>query len=482
MQVAKLCIGFYIFSLAIYPQETSRGVAPVQPTKTGQMKTDLPVHARRALLIGNQKYLQSPLKNPIHDASDMADALRGLGFEAQLVTDASRAEMEKAVSAFIGRIGPGDLGVFFYAGHGFQLDASNYLVPVEFTAHSETEAQHQALSFDAIKSGLERTPADAIIMILDSCRDNPFRTGGAPARGLALMEAGLGSYIAFSASPGQTASDNPRERNGLFTKRLLEHVKQPVGIAEMFRQVRREVGQATGGAQLPYLHDQMIADLQLSAAAAAGAQSAATPPPSADEETAKRLYSEGHCDEAVHLLDRVVRTRPTDPFAQNALGLAYACLSMNTPASERFSLAIELRPSYAAAYLNRGNVFLKAGQYQLAIEDFTWAIEQEPGNANFFWRRGLALFGLRRYEDARSDFTNSVRVDPSDPHGYDGLGRIAHEMGNYAEALRFYTSAISYQRDFAAAYVDRARTRERMGDSAGAAADRQTAEQLRSRR
>jgi Flp pilus assembly protein TadD len=471
-----------LLCFAIHSQDDSRGVAPVRPGNPAPRKTDLPVHARRALLIGNQKYVQRPLRNPIHDATDMADALRGLGFDAQLVTDASRADMEKAVSAFTARIGPGDLGVFFYAGHGFQLDANNYLVPVEFAAQTEAEAQQRAVSFDAIKSALERTSADAVVMILDSCRDNPFRTGGAPSHGLALMEAGLGSYIAFSASPGKTASDNPRDRNGLFTKCLLEHVKQPVGIAELFREVRRQVATDSGGAQLPYLHDQMIGDLRLSATAPPNAQSAAAPPPSEEEETAKRLYSEGHCEEAVNLLDRVVRTRPTDPFAQNALGLAYACLKMNTPASERFSLAIQLKPCYAAAYLNRGNVFIAAAQYELAIEDFTWAIEQEPGNANFYWRRGIALFGLRHYEDARTDFAKAVELDPSDPHGYAGLGRVAHQMGNYREALQYYNTAIAYNRDYIAAYVDRARTRERMGDTAGAATDRETAERLRLRR
>jgi Flp pilus assembly protein TadD len=468
-------------SLAIHSQDGSRGVAPVHPTNPLPKKSDVPVRARRALLIGNQKYIQRPLRNPIHDATDMADALRALGFDAELVTDASRSDMEKAVSAFTARIGPGDLGVFFYAGHGFQLDASNYLAPVEFAAETEAEAQQRAISFDAIKTGLERTSADAIVMILDSCRDNPFRTGSGPSHGLALMEAGLGSYIAFAASPGKTASDNPRDRNGLFTKCLLEHVKQPVGIAELFRQVRREVATDSDGAQRPYLHDQMIGDLHLSATEPESAQ-AAPPPPSEEEETAKRLYSEGHCEEAVNLLDRVVRTRPTDPFAQNALGLAYACLKMDTPAAERFSLAIQLKPAYAAAYLNRGNVFVAAAQYELAVEDFTWAIEQEPGNANFYWRRGIALFGLRHYEDARTDFAKAVELDPSDPHGYEGLGRVAHQMGNYREALQYYNTAIAYKRDFVAAYVDRARARERMGDAAGAAADRETAERLRSRR
>src|SRR4051812_6612180 len=91
-----------------------------------------PHHVRRALVIGNQNYVRQSLKNPIHDATDMASALRTLGFESAVVLDANHGKMITAVDAFVGSLEQGDVGVFFYSGHGFQLDSNNYLEPIEF--------------------------------------------------------------------------------------------------------------------------------------------------------------------------------------------------------------------------------------------------------------------------------------------------------------------------------------------------------------
>jgi uncharacterized caspase-like protein len=126
-------------------------------------------------------------------------------------------------------------------------------VPVEFSASNEAQAKGAAVSLSGIKSSLEKTPAAMVLMILDSCRDNPF----APAargltrgliHGLAPMEAGLGSYVAFSASAGKTASDGPAGKHGLFTEHLLEEIRQPMAVSEVFRKVRQDVFKASGGA------------------------------------------------------------------------------------------------------------------------------------------------------------------------------------------------------------------------------------------
>jgi tetratricopeptide (TPR) repeat protein len=452
------------------------------------LPSSVPPSQKKALLIGNQAYADVPLRNPANDAIDLARALMNLGFETQVLTNMGKVQMQTAVDSFAARLSPGDVGIFFYAGHGFQLDNENYLVPVDYSAHTGVQAKAQSIRFSNIKSRLEATPARLIIMVLDACRDNPFQVGpdGKTTNGLALLEAGLGSYIAFSASPGKTAEDNPDERNGLFTKFLLEDIREPVGVAEIFRRVRKEVYGASSGNQLPYLHDQMIADVRLqpspddsSPDTALKATDAAKNEPI---EEGKRLYNSGGCSQAAALFEALVRNNPSDPFAQNALGLADYCLSMNVPALDHFTLAMRLRPAFAAAYLNRGRVFLKTAQYELAYEDFTWAVEAEPENGLFLRNRADALFGMRKYEDAIRDFDKAIAVDSPESAGYFGRAKVLYRLGKFREALADYDSAIARKRDFSEAYAGRAQARDQLGDRSGAAQNRRAAQTYSARK
>jgi tetratricopeptide (TPR) repeat protein len=305
-------------------------------------------------------------------------------------------------------------------------------------------------------------------MVLDACRTNPFPQATFGMNGIALLEAGLGAYIVFAASPGQTATENAKDRNGFFTGYLLQALRQPLNISDLFRRVRKEVYDASGHNQLPYIHDQAIAEFALRAPApssAAGvAPTAAEAPPMVDAlfEEGKNFYHAGRCKEALSRLDQVVRRNPTNAYVQNAIGLAYVCLSMTSPAVEHFSRAIELKPAYAAAYWNRGQVFVRSAQYELAIEDFDWALEQEPDNASLYWRRGVAKLGLRRYEAAQKDFTMAIARDSSSPYGYHGRGRVFYELGKYREALGDFDAAVARKHDFADAIDYRNRVIERL--------------------
>ena len=444
--------------------------------------------ARKALLIGNRSYRNAPLRTPINDAEDLAKSLQKLGFDTRIVADGTKAAIQGAVEKFSAGLEAGDVAVFFYSGHGMQIDAENYLVPVEFSAGNESQAKERSIPFSMAKSRLEQSPAALVLMILDSCRDNPFGPTKITVSGLALLEAGLGSYIAFAASPGRTASDNSSERNGLFTKHLLRELSKPIPVSELFRKVRQDVFEASAGKQLPYLHDQVILDVSLQSGrtgaqtAPAGLNTEPIVPGSLDLlDKGKSLLHQGNCEEARKIFDSLIRKQPDHAFAQNALGLAFRCLQMNVPAVERFSMAINLKPDYAASYLNRGEVFLSTAQYDLAIQDFTWGIEQDPENAIMYRRRGRARLGLRLYEDAQKDFSLAIGLDPSDSRAYLGRGLVKYQFGKFREAQEDYDNAILLKRDLAEAYRERARTRDRLGDRLGATEDRSAAIQYAGR-
>src|SRR5437762_1928827 len=215
-------------------------------------RQDAVTQRRVALVIGNAKYEASPLINPTHDAEDMKNALERLGFTVTIGTDLSLRAMNQAISQFVGGLRKGDVALFYYSGHGLQIDGENLLVPVDFNARLAAEAKNSSIAFDDLQTKLEKSEASLSILIMDACRVNPFRaTRGLLSQGMAPVEARMGSYIAFAASPGQTADDNATERNGLFTKFLLASLRQPPPLSQLFRQVRDEVSKASRQYQMP---------------------------------------------------------------------------------------------------------------------------------------------------------------------------------------------------------------------------------------
>lgn len=218
------------------------------------------VQRKVALVIGNAAYPQSPLKNPVNDAVAMADVLRRLGFEVTEGRDLGRQQMEEAVDRFAGRVQAGDLALFYYAGHGAQLQQENYLIPVDFQATSPADVKYRAYPASLAREKLEERGARLRILILDACRNNPFRATRSGADGLAAMKSDAeGTLIAFATGDNNVAADNPAENNGLFTKHLVAALQTPaLSLDEIFRRVKQDVYLASGRKQNPFTYDNIV--------------------------------------------------------------------------------------------------------------------------------------------------------------------------------------------------------------------------------
>lgn len=216
-----------------------------------------------ALVVGNDAYPTMPLRNAVNDARAVAAALRDVGYRVDLVLDADLPVLERAVTSYVSRLRPGDVGLFYYAGHGIQVEGVNYLLPVSFSARDEVDAKFQSYSADRLHERMAATGARLNILILDACRDNPFRITRSAGGGLATMQTGKGSFIAFATAPGQTASDNAKASNGLFTGQLVEALRQPgLSLNEVFDRVRERVYEASGRRQLPWVGTSVIGSYQ----------------------------------------------------------------------------------------------------------------------------------------------------------------------------------------------------------------------------
>lgn len=216
------------------------------------------VPPKYALVIGNSDYQQRGwhLTNPVNDAKLMADTLARVGFEVDLVLNATEDRMEDAFAAHGARLkagGKSSVGLIYYAGHGVQSQGLNYLVPVDANARSEQDIWRQAPRLGDALRYVEDAANAVNFVILDACRDNPLPSATRSAGGgLAEVKPSRGLLISYSTAPGYVAYDG-QGANSAFALALSQTLTQKNLIAEqMFKRVADSVNAATGGLQTPF--------------------------------------------------------------------------------------------------------------------------------------------------------------------------------------------------------------------------------------
>jgi Caspase domain len=210
---------------------------------------------RIALVIGNSNYEHvTDLKNPAYDADLMEKTLTDVGFEVTRVSDLDQRGMKQALLAYGRKLREGaEASMFYYAGHGIELNGVNYLVPVDADTRNSEEADIQNVSVNSFLSLTENSGVPLNIIILDACRNNPFGAiRSVSAGGLAPVKAPRGTYVAYATSPGAVAVDG-NGNNSPFTLALAESMKVPgLTLEAVLKQTRLKVQSETNGAQLPY--------------------------------------------------------------------------------------------------------------------------------------------------------------------------------------------------------------------------------------
>ncbi len=211
--------------------------------------------SRVALVIGNGGYQSvSALDNPTNDARDITNALEALNFNVFAGIDTTRTEMDALVRDFGNAAQDADVSLVYYAGHAFQINDQNFLLPVDAAMSSATDIANQTMSLDDILEPLSRAKGISLIF-LDACRDNPFGQSGNEAMertGLARIGSDADFMFAFATQPYNTAADG-LGRNSPFTKALLSHIHTAgIDISELMISVRKDVMAATGGLQIPW--------------------------------------------------------------------------------------------------------------------------------------------------------------------------------------------------------------------------------------
>src|SRR5262245_16902297 len=245
---------------------------------------------RVALVIGNGAYARvGKLENPARDAGAVEKMLHGAGFDTvEVMRDLGNIAMRRALRDFSEQARNADIAVVFYAGHGIEVNGSNYLIPVDAVLERDIDVEDETVPLERVSQVLEQAKRLRLV-ILDACRDNPFvrsmrRTIGSRSigRGLAKVEVlTIDTLIAFAARAGLTAEDG-LGANSPYTSALVKHIATPgLDVRLAFGRVRDEVLHSTKGKQEPVYYG------SLGGAEIALVPAAPTPPPSADVDTAR---------------------------------------------------------------------------------------------------------------------------------------------------------------------------------------------------
>ncbi len=230
---------------------------------------DAQASKRVALIVGISSYKHVPrLANPVRDSEAIASVFKSAGFEVvETRRDLGVADLRRAVRDFSAIASDAETAVVYYAGHGIEVDGTNYLVPADARLESDFDVEDEAVSLDRVLKSLDQTKRLRLV-ILDACRDNPFsktmkRTVASRSigRGLAKVEPTVsGTLIAFAARAGAVASDG-EGANSPFTMALVKHIAQPgLDLRLAFGKVRDDVIKATNNKQEPFVYGSLGGD------------------------------------------------------------------------------------------------------------------------------------------------------------------------------------------------------------------------------
>lgn len=255
--VVSLAIGAHA---ALYkrPVDTARAAAPT----TVDAKAP---SSRLALVIGNAHYpdAASPLLQPINDARLLSASLRHEGYDVDMIEDASRDDILRAVERIKARAAKNATVMLFFGGYGIQSGRDNYMIPVDAKIWTEADVRRSGVSVEQVLAEIKASGAHTNLAVLDASRRNPYeRRFRAYSHGLAPIETPTNALVLSSATPGQVADDNDAP-NSMVVGELIGSLSSPASAEAAFAKARQAVIKATNGAQVPSMTSSLVADVPL---------------------------------------------------------------------------------------------------------------------------------------------------------------------------------------------------------------------------
>jgi uncharacterized caspase-like protein len=270
--VAVALAGMASLAIGAHAALNKRALDAAKAIATEQDSAVTSHSSRLALVIGNGHYpdASAPLTQPINDARALAAALRRDGFEVDMVEDASRDDMTRAVTRLKSRIRPDSTVMLFFGGYGVQSGRESYMIPVDAAIWREVDVRRQGVSVESVLDVMKQQGARAKLVVVDASRRNPYeRRFRAFSHGLAPISAPDNALILSSAMPGQVVHDSRGQYSVLMTE-LLDNLGSKTGIEAAFNNTRAAIARSSDGEQVPAVSSSLLEDVNFGATENAG--------------------------------------------------------------------------------------------------------------------------------------------------------------------------------------------------------------------
>ncbi len=273
LAIAATLIGTVSLAIGAHAALNKRALDPVAPiaaergVETGKVSTKL------ALVIGNGHYpdANEPLQQSINDARALDGALRRDGFDVDVIEDANKDDMSRAIARLQAKIKPDSVVMLFYGGYAIQAGQESYMIPVDAKIWKERDVRREGTSVEQVLDVMKSKGARAKLVVLDASRRNPYeRRFRAFSHGLAPITAPDNALILSSATPGKVVDDSSG-RNSVLVAELLNNLDgKSAGAEAVFNKTRAEVSRASDGEQVPSVSSSLLEDVRFGAEANAG--------------------------------------------------------------------------------------------------------------------------------------------------------------------------------------------------------------------
>lgn len=271
LTIATTLAGVLSVVIGAHAALNMRALDAAKAIATAQDDAATPHTSRIALVIGNGHYpdASAPLAQPINDARALTASLRRDGFEVDVVEDASKDDMNRAVARLKSRIRPDSVVMLFFGGYGVQAGRESYMIPVDAAIWKEADVRRDGVSVEAVLDVMKERGARAKLVVIDASRRNPYeRRFRAFSHGLAPINAPDNALILSSATPGQVADDSGGANSVLMAELLNNLTGQ--SIESSFNKTRVAVSRASDGVQVPSVSSSLLEDVRFGATENAG--------------------------------------------------------------------------------------------------------------------------------------------------------------------------------------------------------------------
>jgi len=263
--VATALVGMVSLAIGAHAALNKRSLDAAKAIATEQNSDSARTTSRLALVIGNGHYpdASAPLAQPINDAHGLSAALRGNGFDVDVVEDATRDDMARAIGRLKGKIGPDTVVMLFFGGYGVQVGRESFMIPVDAAIWKEADVRRDGVSVESVLDAIKEQGAKAKLVVLDASRRNPYeRRFRSFSHGLAPISPPENTIVLSAATPGKVADDSKGQYSVLVAE-LLNNLTAQAGAESAFNKTRVAISRASEGEQVPSVSSSLLEDIRI---------------------------------------------------------------------------------------------------------------------------------------------------------------------------------------------------------------------------